>query len=44
VRISAGMVGILLNSRFPGVDFYDLHLSLRFVLSVRRRRNSKELR
>ena len=44
VRISAGMVGILLNSRSPRVNFYDIDLSLRFVLSGRRRRNSKELR
>src|SRR5580765_2189542 len=42
VRISAEMVGILLNSSSPRVNFYDLHLSLRFVLSGRRRRNSKK--
>jgi len=38
------MVEILLISRSPRVNSYDLHLSLRFVMSRRRRRNSKELR
>jgi hypothetical protein len=37
VRISAGMVGILLNSCSPRENFNDLHLSLEFVLRERRR-------
>jgi hypothetical protein len=38
VRVSARMVGILLNSCSQGQNSNDLHLSLRFVLSERRRR------
>ena len=37
VRISAGMVGILLNSYSLRENFNDLHLSLGFVLRERRR-------
>jgi hypothetical protein len=37
VRISAGMVGILLNSCSPRENANDLHLSLGFVLRERRR-------
>ena len=37
VRISAGMVGILLNSCYPRVNSNDLHLGLGFVLRERRR-------
>ncbi len=38
VRVSARMVGILLNSCSQRQNSNDLHLSLRFVLSERRRR------
>ncbi len=38
VRVSARMVGIVLNSCSQRQNSKDLHLSLRFVLSERRRR------
>jgi hypothetical protein len=38
VRVSARMVGILLNSCSQRESYNDLHLSLRSVLSERRRR------
>jgi hypothetical protein len=38
VRVSARMVGILLNSRSQRQNCNDLHLSVRFALSERRRR------